>query len=133
MYYKLCRGAIIIYDIQRCDSFEDAMKWIIELREKVCSTNSDVNEWINPNININIHAYYWIWKLSPHLVIVFAGNKADMEENRVISNTEAQEFAALHNLISMESSSVSGMNAHNCFTELGKIMYIYIDYAGIYS
>lgn len=115
-YYYRCTGAIIVYDIQSRESFEEAMDWVVELREKVCFRNSIVSEWIKSILSI------YILKTSTGMVIVLAGNKADMEANRVITKNEAEEFAALHNLIFMETSCVSGMNVHNCFVELGMIM-----------
>ncbi|XP_023165102.2 ras-related protein Rab-2A-like isoform X2 [Drosophila hydei] len=75
------------------------MDWVVELREKT----------------------------STGMVIVLAGNKADMEANRVITKNEAEEFAALHNLIFMETSCVSGMNVHNCFVELANVIQSEVD------
>ena len=38
MYYRGAAAAVVVYDITSEQSFERAKKWIIELRQLVCST-----------------------------------------------------------------------------------------------
>ncbi|XP_064535150.1 ras-related protein Rab-5A-like [Drosophila montana] len=94
-YYDRCNGAVIVYDIQNRESYEHAQAWVTELREKI----------------------------SRELVLVLAGNKADMDIIREVTKFEAEEYATHHNLIFLETSSVNGMNVNICFTEMAKALY----------
>eukprot|EP00826_Nyctotherus_ovalis_P062419 TRINITY_DN9026_c0_g1_i4.p1 TRINITY_DN9026_c0_g1~~TRINITY_DN9026_c0_g1_i4.p1 ORF type:complete len:143 (-),score=60.29 TRINITY_DN9026_c0_g1_i4:172-600(-) len=64
-YYKDALAAIIVYDITNSDTFEGAKVWINELREKGLED----------------------------VVMVLAGNKADMIEDAVVDQTVAKEYA----------------------------------------
>ncbi|EDW64495.1 ras-related protein Rab-5A [Drosophila virilis] len=94
-YYDHCNGAVIVYDIQNRESYDQAQEWVTELRERI----------------------------SRELVIVLAGNKSDMDTRRAVTKFEAEEYATHHNLIFLETSSVNGMNVNNCFTEMAKALY----------
>ncbi|KAM8717499.1 hypothetical protein ACLKA7_004228 [Drosophila subpalustris] len=89
-YYSICQGAVIVYDMQNRESFEEAKDWVIELREKV----------------------------SPDMLIALAANKADMETNRTVSKAEGLEYAKDNDLIYMETSSWMGLNVKNIFKAL---------------
>jgi len=58
-------------------------------------------------------------KVTPDMVIVLTGNKADMEENRTVSEKEADEYAKDFNVLYIETSSLKLMNVKNLFKALG--------------
>ena len=64
-YYRGAKGALVVFDLTRRDSFTNTEKWISELR---ANGESD-------------------------LIIVLIGNKSDLVMNRVVSKEEAQEKA----------------------------------------
>ena len=64
-YYKGAKGALVVYDISKRDTFDNANKWINELR---MNGEKDV-------------------------CIVLVGNKSDLLEDRVISSEEGEQKA----------------------------------------
>jgi small GTP-binding protein len=67
-YYKGAKGALLVYDITRKESFDSVDKWIPDLR-----TNGD-----------------------EQVTIILIGNKCDLEESRVVSVEEGQNKAKLY-------------------------------------
>ena len=49
-----------------------------------------------------------------------AGNKADLEAHRKITFEEANEYAAEHNIIHMETSAKNANNVKALFSEIAK-------------
>ena len=49
-----------------------------------------------------------------------AGNKADLEAHRKITFEEANEYAAAHNIIHMETSAKNANNVKALFSEIAK-------------
>lgn len=64
-YYKGAKGALVVYDITKRDTFQNVSKWINELR-----MNGDKD-----------------------VIIVLVGNKCDSEDERVVTLEEASDFA----------------------------------------
>lgn len=64
-YYKGAKGALVVYDISKRDTFDNANKWINELR---MNGEKDV-------------------------CIVLVGNKSDLLEDRAISSEEGEQKA----------------------------------------
>jgi len=95
---RIMNGFIIMYNITRRESFENAKNWL-----------EDIRIYANSN-NINN--------------IAFVGNHADADENsdsyhkREISTEEGQRFAEENNLIFFETSNLTGFNVNECFTAL---------------
>ncbi|XP_060644710.1 ras-related protein Rab-13-like isoform X1 [Drosophila nasuta] len=89
-YYKNCQGALLVYDIQNRKSFERVQDWVFTLREEISS----------------------------EFVIVLAGNKMDMENNRHVSKEEAIQFATAHNCLFLETSAMSKENVSYTFKAL---------------
>lgn len=67
-YYKGAKGALLVYDISRKDTFENVDKWIPDLR-----ANGD-----------------------EHVTILLIGNKCDLEQHRQVSKEEGEAKAKLY-------------------------------------
>ena len=88
--------AIIVYAIDDSKSFDDIDLWLKDLR-----ANS------NPDIKVFL-----------------IGNKIDLEESRLVTREQAEQFKNDFELdLFMETSAKNGFNAENLFIEAGKILY----------
>lgn len=113
MYYADCNGAVIVYDITNRKSFYEAQKMVTEIRERV----SKIKEILS---SFEILQHSKLLKDSKKKLIILAGNKADMIDNRMVSLNEAQEYSHNYNLIFTETSAVSALNVEYCFEVLGE-------------
>ena len=96
--FRMMNGFIIMYNITRRESFENAINWL-----------EDIRIYANSN-NINN--------------IAFVGNRIDVDQNndyyykREISTEEWQKFAEDNNLLFFETSNLTGFNVNECFNAL---------------
>ncbi len=90
IYYKGAKGALLVYDISRKETFNNLNRWINEIKN-----NSD------ENINI-----------------LLIGNKCDLEEGRQISQEEAFEKAKEINAGFLEVSALQAVNIEKAFKYL---------------
>ena len=86
-YYRGAKGAMIVYDITRPDSFNNVDKWFNEIREY-----GDKN-----------------------VVIMMAGNKADLTNLRSVEIKKAQDKSATLGIPVMETSALSSQNIEDAF------------------
>ena len=86
-YYKGAKGAFIVYDITRKNSFESVERWV-----------SDV-----------------ISVADKKITIVLIGNKSDLEDQRQVTKEEAQDKANKLEIAFMETSAFSGDNLDKAF------------------
>ena len=86
-YFKKCVCAMVVYDITSKESFEHIQNWIDDVHEQSPKT----------------------------VLIVLIGNKIDLEERRVISIDEGNDFATQNGLIFMETSAKSGVGVKEIF------------------
>eukprot|EP00823_Brevimastigomonas_motovehiculus_P007629 TRINITY_DN673_c0_g1_i1.p1 TRINITY_DN673_c0_g1~~TRINITY_DN673_c0_g1_i1.p1 ORF type:complete len:209 (+),score=30.34 TRINITY_DN673_c0_g1_i1:84-710(+) len=94
IYYRDAKGAVLVYDITDRDSFTKVTHWVKELR-KIVGTG---------------------------IQLVIAGNKADLERSRQVSDSDAQEYAASVGAIHILCSAKTGKNIDQVFLELTKLM-----------
>ena len=94
-YYKGAKGAFIVYDITRKDTFDDIDKWRNEL---VNSCNKEIT-------------------------IMLIGNKCDLEDSREISKEQGEEKAKSFGFSFLETSAYSGENLEKGFEMLIKEIY----------
>ena len=66
-YYRGAVGALLVYDITKKQTFENAERWLQELREHA---DSDI-------------------------VILLVGNKCDLRHIRAVTTEEAREFSGM--------------------------------------
>jgi len=92
MYYRGASAAIVVYDITSADSLAGAKSWVKELQRRG----------------------------DPSCIIALAGNKADLDNRRVISYEEAASYAAEHGLLHLETSAKNASNVKALFCEIAK-------------
>merc|ERR1712057_27474 len=94
MYYRGAQAAIVVYDITSPSSFERAKAWVSELQVEG----------------------------NPDVVIALAGNKADMEDSRAISEGQGKVYAEKLGLVFMECSAKTklGLVFMECSAKTGQ-------------
>ncbi|XP_066150604.1 ras-related protein Rab-27A [Euwallacea fornicatus] len=96
-FYRDAMGFILLFDLTNEQSFLEIRNWIEQLR---------------------VHAYCD----TPDIVL--CGNKADLEDRRVISEWRAREFAEQAGLPYLETSAATGQNvARSIETLLERVMF----------
>lgn len=70
-YYKGAKGALLVYDVTRRETFENISKWVPELKQ---TGDKDVT-------------------------IILVGNKSDLENERQVSTEEGNKKAELYRII----------------------------------
>ena len=86
-YYKGAKGAFIVYDITRKNTFESVEKWV-----------SDVTAVADKKITI-----------------VLIGNKSDLEDQRQVTKEQAEEKSNKLEIAFLETSALSGENLEKAF------------------
>ena len=86
-YYKNCVCAMVVYDITNSNSFQHIQNWIEEIQEQSPKT----------------------------VLIILIGNKIDLEEKRVISYDEGNEFAIKNGIFFYETSAKTGVGIEDVF------------------
>jgi small GTP-binding protein len=86
-YYKGAKGAFVVYDITRKESFESIDKWVSDLKASA----------------------------DKKLTVVIIGNKSDLEDQRQVTKEQGQEKANQLEVAFMETSALSGDNLDKAF------------------
>ena len=81
-----------MYDITDRDSFAGAKSWVKELQRRG----------------------------DPNVIIALAGNKADLEQRRKISQEEAESYAEENGILHLVTSAKDGTNVKSLFVEIAK-------------
>ena len=92
MYYRNAAAAIIVYDITRKDTFRTLKSWVEELKNR------------GPQ----------------DIAICIAGNKCDLEDERSIPKSKAQEYCAQNGFLFVETSAKDDVNVQQIFIDLSK-------------
>lgn len=91
-YYKGAKGAFIVYDITRKDTFDSVEKWIADL-------NASADKKIS---------------------IVLIGNKSDLEDSREVTNEQGEAKAKAFGAAFLETSALTGQNLDKAFDLMTK-------------
>ena len=95
-FYRNSSLAIIVYSIDNENSFNNIESWLNELKTKG----------------------------NPDIVIFLVGNKADLEDKRIISKDMANDLCDNYNIkFFLETSAKTGFNVKNIFIEAAKVLY----------
>ena len=89
-YYKGAKGAFIVYDITRKNTFDNIDKWISDLK-----LNGDQN-----------------------ICIVILGNKSDLVDSREVSTNDGIKKAEMFKTAFLETSALNGDNIGKAFDEI---------------
>ena len=89
-YYKGAKGAFVVYDITRKNTFESVDSWISALRSAA-----------DKNLNI-----------------IIIGNKSDLEDQRQVETEQGEEKAQNNEAAFMETSAYSGDNIVKAFDNM---------------
>jgi small GTP-binding protein len=94
-YFRNAVGVLLVFDICERKTFDE------------------VNAWLN-----DVHAL-----CDPTAVVILIGNKADLQENRVVTLAEAEQFAEHHQLAYIETSALAGSNVREAFVRAATQIY----------
>ena len=86
-YYKGSKGAFVVYDVTRKETFESADRWI-----------NDLKVTADPKINI-----------------ILIGNKSDLEDKREVLKEQGEEKAKSFDCAFLETSALKGDNIDKGF------------------
>lgn len=89
-YYRGAVGALLVYDITKRQTFDNIQRWLRELRD-----HADSN-----------------------IVIMLAGNKADLNHLRAVSSEDAEILAEKEGLSFLETSALEAINVENAFQSI---------------
>ena len=89
-YYKGSKGALIVYDITKKQTFENVDRWIDELKEKG----------------------------SDNILIMLIGNKSDLEDKREVQTDEVAKKTRQYKIAFCETSALNGNNIEHAFDSL---------------
>lgn len=91
-YIRDSSVAVIVYDVTNPETFENAGKWIDEVRQE---RGDDV-------------------------IVALVGNKTDLAEKRRVSREEGEAFAAQQKILFVETSAKAGLNIKALFRQLAQ-------------
>ncbi|CAH1401991.1 unnamed protein product [Nezara viridula] len=91
-YYRGAAGALLVYDIANRESYNALGEWLTDARTLA----------------------------SPNIVILLAGNKKDLDDDRQVTFLEASKFAQENELMYLETSAKSGENVEEAFLKCCK-------------
>lgn len=89
-YYRGAVGALLVYDVTRRATFENAGRWLKELRDHT----------------------------DPNIVVMLIGNKSDLRHLVAVPADDGKSFAERESLYFMETSALEATNVENAFTEI---------------
>jgi small GTP-binding protein len=91
-YFRNAQGALLVYSIDDEASFKDLNGWLADIQSLA----------------------------TPNAVIFLIGNKCDLEERRVVTRSQAEEFAKRNSLIFCETSAKEARQISDSFAQIGR-------------
>ena len=93
-YFRGASGAVLCYSIDNQSSFAELDSWLNDLQSLA----------------------------APNAAILMIGNKADLANERQVTQEEAKDFAQRHGLEYLETSAKDGKNVSEAFVRLAKTL-----------
>ena len=93
-FYRGARGGLLLYDVTRRRTFLNVENWKEEAFKNL------VNE----------------------IPLVLVANKVDLQDSRVVTTEEGEEYAKKHDFIYVESSALTGVNVEEAYSTLCRRM-----------
>lgn len=94
MYYRGAQVALIVYDVTSPESFENAKKWVEELK----------------------------YDKPQEFLKVLIANKMDLMDESVVSHETGKQFAEKEGLMFYETSAKTGENVQKLFMEIAEVL-----------
>lgn len=94
-YYRGAVGALVVYDVNRRQTFDSVGRWLNELH-----THCDMN-----------------------VITILVGNKTDLKDAREVSTTDGKSLAESQSLFFMETSALDSSNVNAAFQTIVKEIY----------
>eukprot|EP00667_Euglena_gracilis_P021211 EG_transcript_23166 len=92
MYFRQSAAVILVYDVTKTATFLEAKEWVQEIRRNA----------------------------PPDVQIAVAGNKCDLDAQRQVPASDAEEFAAAIHAFHVETSAKTSRGITELFEELGR-------------
>ncbi|PKU60544.1 Ras-related protein RIC2 [Dendrobium catenatum] len=89
-YYRGAVGVLLVYDVTRHATFENAERWLRELRDHT----------------------------DPNIIVMLIGNKSDLRHLVAVNTEDGKAFAEKESLYFMETSALEAINVENAFAEV---------------
>jgi small GTP-binding protein len=111
MYYRGAAIGILVYDICNPTSFEALQRWVTEIRDDDSDTSSPIK--FAPAIRSNRPGEM------EDIILAIVGNKCDLNCDRRISKSVAENFARKVNAFYIETSARDNIMVEELFIEMG--------------
>ncbi|GAB2274704.1 Ras- protein Rab11D [Dionaea muscipula] len=89
-YYRGAVGALLVYDVTRQSTFENAARWLRELRQHT----------------------------DPNIVVMLIGNKLDLRHLVSVQTEQGRTLSEKESLFFLETSALEATNVEQAFTEV---------------
>ncbi|OHT16293.1 Ras-related protein Rab-22A [Tritrichomonas foetus] len=93
MYYRNAIAAVIVFDVTKQESFNKVQSWIDELKN-ACDA----------------------------ITMIICGNKIDLEDKRIITTSDAQNLANIHNINYCEVSAKENIGIQMLFQKIVRLI-----------
>ena len=89
-FYKRAQGAVICFDLTHRPSFDNVIEWVKSARQNC----------------------------PEHVALILVGTKCDLDEDREIDTTDAQQLAEQNNMQYIETSAKTNANVNEMFQNI---------------
>lgn len=111
MYYRNASAAIVCFDITNEDSFTKMKDWVEELKQNVIPLRS----------LLLMSSIVFFFKVPPEqLIIAIACTKSDLESERVVSRSRAENFAQRVDATLYETSAKDNVGVDEIFRHISE-------------
>lgn len=95
-YYRNSVGGVLVYDVSSATSFSNISRWMEEAKGHVAPRS---------------------------IIFILVGQKSDLENERMVSHEEGEQFAKKHGIPFIETSAKTGYNVEEAFHSLTECIY----------